>query len=167
MMQLENLSPYKFEIFQKREDVPAALKSHLITPFDPTLPVKCWVDLSPPSPTEKEIGARYYKTFKMNGSSFEWDSTGVTPVFKTIAVSLEFLEYLNIAPKSFTGEFPEVPAKPEILCPVQTTPPEGYQWFNSMGLVPMFKLKSASPVTLEKIYAEILALREDLRAKNA
>jgi len=166
-MQLENLSPYKFEIFQKREDVPPQFRNALITPFDPTLPVKCWVDLVPFSPTEVEVGARYYKTFKMNGNSYLWSLDGKAPQFKTIAVSQDFVGLLNIAPKSFTGEFPEIKTLPEILCPVMTDPPEGYEWFNSLGVTPTFKLKAETPVTLEKIYAEILALREELRAKKS
>lgn len=158
------LSPYKFQVFQKREDIPAHLRVHLITPFDPSLPVKCWIDTAPLTADEADTGARYYRTFKMSGAAYEW--AGSVPTLKTIAVPVELLDKFNIAPKDFTGELQEMPAKPEIPCPVITTPPEGYEWFNSMGVVPVFRLISESPVTLEKIYEALVSLREEIRAQR-
>lgn len=155
----EVIQPYLFEVYQKREDVPAVFKASLITPFDPTIPVKCWIDSTIPTDEERDTGFRLYKVLRQSVGGFHWDPITNKPHFKTITVPVELLNKLNIAPKDFAGKLQEIPTLPEWPCPVQTTPPEGYTWFNSMGLVPVFKLKATLPVTLEDIFDEIKKMR--------
>lgn len=153
----ETLSPYKFEIFQTVEQVPPQLRVYLNTPFDPTIPVKCWIDQTQYA---SDIEFITYKVLKTNANGgFAWDAHTNSPQFKTIFVPLEMVGRFNIPPKDFAGKFQEVPTIGEWPCPVETSPPEGYEWFNSMGLIPTFRLKAMTPITLEMIYAEVKALK--------
>lgn len=160
-------SPYLFQIYQTRESVPQTLKVFLLTPFDPKLPVKCWIDEREDEQIQvDEDGYVEYRTFRKNANgNYDWDGTLKRPRFKRELIEKNFIHSLNIPPKDPTGRLQDVKALPEILPPVQVTPPFGYEWHLSLGITPTFLESVKKPVTLEDIYAKVSECLDEIKKR--
>lgn len=164
---METKSPYLFPTYSTRESVPPQLRVFLITPYDPNQMQKYWADPREESaiPVDED-GIAEYRVFRKNeNGNYDWDDVAKRPRFRRILVDPHFAVRLNIPPKDFTGKVQEITGLPELLPPVQTDPPEGYEWGLSLGITPTFFKTATKPVTLEDIYAAIQALRNEIKSK--
>lgn len=156
---METKNPELFKTYQTREEVPSSERIYLVTPFDPTLPIKHWRDPNPPTPDDEGL-VEYYALKKVNGA-FVWNATENRPAFTRMFVDDEMAQLFNIPPKDFTGKTQDI-ILPALETPVQRVPPAGWIWTQTFMGPPMFGTQGTEKVTLESLNEKLDAILNKL-----